>query len=404
MKSRRTKLGTVPPKDESSFCTLFQNLTNLSPSPLSDPGLVRYHQHELLEVVRDQGLSPLVYRNLRALGLISALDPEPARVLKEAYTHTLALNMELLACLREVGESAKKEDIDLICLKGPALIATVYGDPGVRPMDDIDLMVHPGKIDQLKATLSRLGYSPVCLYPDLFRRGRVVFDLHIDPINQTRIPSRARSIHLDLDELWKCAVPLQGYPHLEMLNEHDQVITLCIHAVKHGFQQTFWLVDIAEAVLRLKTAEEWTSLKRKAIKIGVLDSLVLCLYYIKVRLYRKLPQYLDELAEWFAPGPLLQRVIQVASTPGMPQLIEPYMMLKNTPGLAIKIRYILEAAFPKGDVLLQVTGISHSPSRWARFPIRAAQLAGMTVKYSLNLARAADRSTQLHTQSADLQD
>jgi hypothetical protein len=50
--------------------------------------------------------------------------------------------------------------IEVLPLKGATLSRDLYGDPGLRPAKDIDVLVERGRIDEAAAVLGRRGYLP----------------------------------------------------------------------------------------------------------------------------------------------------------------------------------------------------------------------------------------------------
>jgi len=67
----------------------------------------------------------------------------------EIYTKAL---IELLTSFDERG-------IEIILLKGAALARTVYPDPGLRPMRDLDILVHADDLLEAKSTCQLLGFD-----------------------------------------------------------------------------------------------------------------------------------------------------------------------------------------------------------------------------------------------------
>lgn len=93
----------------------------------------------------------------------SAVDRVPAAVvgrLEAAYFETLARNVRARAELARVGSHLAGSGIDVVLLKGAALIETVYADPGLRTMLDIDLLVREDAMSRAAAIVADLGYRP----------------------------------------------------------------------------------------------------------------------------------------------------------------------------------------------------------------------------------------------------
>lgn len=59
---------------------------------------------------------------------------------------------DLVAALRNGG-------VDTAMLKGPPLAERLYGDPGLRPSNDVDLLVTPDQFDAAVEILTRAGYA-----------------------------------------------------------------------------------------------------------------------------------------------------------------------------------------------------------------------------------------------------
>ena len=86
--------------------------------------------------------------------------PEPfARVAGElaAATARGAVTYELLAT-RVVSELGAR-GIRAMSIKGPVMARALYGDPGLRPAEDLDLLVRPQDLDGAGAVLTDFGYA-----------------------------------------------------------------------------------------------------------------------------------------------------------------------------------------------------------------------------------------------------
>ena len=94
---------------------------------------------ERLDAV-SQSLLPLVYQNLARLG---AGDPR-IEALRDRYVLTWSDNQRQCHSALPLLHAFEQAGIDAVVLKGLALIARFYRDPGVRPMADVDVLVPPG--------------------------------------------------------------------------------------------------------------------------------------------------------------------------------------------------------------------------------------------------------------------
>lgn len=72
-----------------------------------------------------------------------------------------AREIMLLAALAELRAAAAGEGVEVVPLKGAALLELGLYRPGERGMTDADVLVRPRDLPALERTLSRLGYSPM---------------------------------------------------------------------------------------------------------------------------------------------------------------------------------------------------------------------------------------------------
>ncbi len=85
--------------------------------------------------------------------------PAPARErLRRRYAQTSLHNA---ACLEELAgllDDLRGHGVRPVLLKGAALLATVFGDPALRPLGDVDLLVRPEEIETAGAALAARGF------------------------------------------------------------------------------------------------------------------------------------------------------------------------------------------------------------------------------------------------------
>jgi len=157
----------------------------------------------------------------------------------------------------------------------------LYDNPGCRPMDDVDLLVRRADLRKVEGCMEELGYVPRGAYPLVFSRNEVTFDLHTDPLNVSRIRSRAYAIGMEVEEIWRSS---RGWrepeDHVRVLSPEDTFIYLCAHLVKHSFSRLIWFVDLYE-LLRSGTVLSGNGLMRRARSFNLDRSVVYCTFYLK---------------------------------------------------------------------------------------------------------------------------
>ena len=103
------------------------------------------------------GVLPLLYERLRDEPLWSTLSVENALTLSGAFQRNAARTALIHAELERIAGSFPW----LGLLKGAALGATVYPNPALRPLSDLDLLVRPEDAGAAAARLGQLGYTGV---------------------------------------------------------------------------------------------------------------------------------------------------------------------------------------------------------------------------------------------------
>ena len=104
------------------------------------------------------GVAPLLYNNLQHMDTPDVWSRNALSGLKRAYYATAARNGLLYQALHEMLHALKTKGIPVIVLKGAALAETVYPHRALRPMSDVDLLIHKADLPRVEDTLMGLGY------------------------------------------------------------------------------------------------------------------------------------------------------------------------------------------------------------------------------------------------------
>jgi hypothetical protein len=193
-------------------------------------------------------VSPLVHAHRERLGL-----PAEARGLfRKATMATLHRNLQLAAELKIALRALTAADIPVILLKGAHLMDAVYGNPALRPMSDIDLLIRPEDAPGAVGALAEAGYHADAR--EAAHSNRMDRDIRLA---KAGVHALVIEVHSDLnrstrhhwfpmDDLWARSLPyaLDGEA-ARALSPEDNAVFLCAHAVPHVFAQLIWLRDIA---------------------------------------------------------------------------------------------------------------------------------------------------------------
>jgi hypothetical protein len=175
----------------------------------------------------------------------------------------LLLTAELLRLL-DIFEAAS---IPLVPFKGPALAWSLYENPALREMIDLDVLVRPRDADRAIALLRSHGYrsSLSCVDTRFFASdqemhldredGQVAVDLHWGLL--------PRFLPLDASAFFEriAPVPIAGRRVLTFCPE-DLLLFLCVHGSKHGWTRLAWLCDVARLIDRC--AVNWDDVLARA--------------------------------------------------------------------------------------------------------------------------------------------
>lgn len=110
------------------------------------------------------GLAPLLYWQLAQINLdLPPMARAKLAVFRKAHAKR---NQEIADQLGEILAACAPKNIAVLVLKGALLAPTVYAEPALRPMNDIDLLFRADDIGRAEAVLESLGYAGKHKDPD----------------------------------------------------------------------------------------------------------------------------------------------------------------------------------------------------------------------------------------------
>ena len=193
----------------------------------------------LLGAAERHHLAPLVLEGMGALRNYLPAAPEEFRTrLENIRNLELAKAVVRLHHIDELGGVALRRGMDLHLLKGAAFATTLYRDPGLRPMNDIDALVSPSYFESWSRELEGLGYvlADVSDHASCYRRRAtgVLVEIHRE------LTSAADFLGLETGAILSRTRPLDAGDgiRLRTLSWEDHLLHLCLHAsFQHGFRQ-----------------------------------------------------------------------------------------------------------------------------------------------------------------------
>jgi hypothetical protein len=282
----------------------------------------------LLEKAGWHRISCLVSYHLRNPDLNTLVPQRILQQLQNLNYVSLGRNVLLQDSLSKLLSAFSQEGIPVIVLKGAALLGSVYQDISLRPMSDLDILIHPEDLDRAEAIALRQGYAQIWgeetrddaitngrHLPNLIHREKqIMLEIH------HHIVGANEPYHFDLSGFWARAVPLKtlGAGALT-LSPEDLLIHLSIKFLLDRHYNSGsalgQLCDISEVIKHYGDSFDWNLLEKAANDYGIAPGLHFALYSCKQLLHTQVsasvlqrlrpPDFNPELARDF----LLRRVL-----------------------------------------------------------------------------------------------
>lgn len=273
------------------------------------------------------GLAPLLHWQLSLWGI--TLPPRAWAKLQSARSASVERQLAIQSQLAELLAASARSHVTPIILKGAFLAVHVYPEPGLRPMNDIDMLVRPAELSQIGAVLVRLGY--VGHYKDPAEGARVV--KHTSTFQKPGAASgvanpylntgaeRTVEPHVSLEESWfglraditpgvwerSIETDIDGHT-ARALCPSDLMLHLCIHLTFHlimGWPSLVQLLDLLWVSRRLSESD-WEQVSRRANDQLAAGFIYAALRLAQVALAAPVPQ--NVLAQLAAATPASVRV------------------------------------------------------------------------------------------------
>ena len=207
------RLPKMTPEDRLLVLCARLNLDDVQHHELNSLLAGRLDWDQVLHKSRGHQVSALLHRHLANQGCRDHIPAGVRDQFKAAYLTNVARNLFYQVELRRALDALRAQDIPVIVLKGAALAESVYGDVGLRPMADLDLLVPEKSVYSAQAIVRDLGYRPTGTpeqqndtekhhrhLPGLMGVGKpVLFEIH------RHVVRRDMAVHFDIAGFWSRA-------------------------------------------------------------------------------------------------------------------------------------------------------------------------------------------------------
>ena len=233
--------------------------------------------------------------------------------------------MGLTAELVRVAARLEDANVPSVVLKGPVLGAMAYGNFGLRPAGDLDLLVKPEHVSPAIETLRKCGYrlcAPKSNEELNVRQEQFVDRFHYHHLLIHEEYGYSIELHFRL-----FATKMLGFGpgaveaidrrsehtiagrKVGVLNETDNLIYLCVHGGKHAWARLEWIASAAELLGRVEDSNEvtlWDGAKARGAETALLLGVALA---GKLFDLRALPELRKRASESPLVAKLAKRVI-----------------------------------------------------------------------------------------------
>ena len=227
------------------------------------PHLPETGWQQLLQTSQQHRVTPLLRKALQAnqCAFPQAFGNELEQLCRRNTARCIFLSEQL----KRISKLLSDAGISYVPLKGTVLSQMLHGDPCIRQVDDIDLLISPADVPRAEQLLQAAGFSPVHapLSRDfLLQRGwdwpmqDQSKQFHVD-ISAT-LGAHYLRLPLTLNEHLIAARKTQteGDMLLPALPPLENCLLLAIHGWKHGWARLSWVVDFAQAARAIDSEKE----------------------------------------------------------------------------------------------------------------------------------------------------
>ena len=244
-----------------------------------------------------QRLIPLLYKNLLDHEIQSPFMIRYKGVYRRFWLH----NHLLFSRVKPVIQSLKNLGIEPFVLKGSALVCGLNIDVAVRPMDDVDLLVHHDDFEAAAAEIVGKGWTPEQEnhgIADAHDRATNYFDKFGGSIDLHRRIILNESYNADIAGYWDRSLPGTFFSSSVRIPCYtDQLFHTCVHGLRwNRVPPIRWVSDAFLILHHRNNSLDWQHLLEHSRKTHSTLQMHACLEYLNQKMKVDLPpSILDEL-------------------------------------------------------------------------------------------------------------
>jgi len=263
----------------------------------SDSKAIAYYEQwtEAVDFEKVEGgnfrLLPLLYKRLAQTNQpVSHLNR-----LKGIYRQSLYRNSMLFHRAFLILAELEKMGVEVVLLKGMAIVVAYYKDIGARPMNDVDLLVREEDVQKTLQFLKVQGWQSVSgsrlskpvkhIHSlDLRNKEGYELDVHWRAFYQCSWDMADKALWEQTEE-----VAFKGST-IKILNPTQQILHNCAHGIRwNAISSIRWVVDVMKILENRASSINWESLVSEAAARNLSLTMFYTLSYLKSEFHADLP-------------------------------------------------------------------------------------------------------------------
>ena len=240
-------------------------------------------------LVNEHGISALAWVNLKNMGLEQDIPEEYRTILYNSYLKSLSRNTNLWKKYCEMRDLLLEKGIKPVLIKGMALEKSVYGNKGLRQMNDVDFLVEKERCQEAWDYLLTRGYTHNMIKSPLYRKILPFIGKHMPELYKEGI---SFEMHVTLFGNANYREPDTGKIGMGSTNPEEMSqfgrIVHFLYLVKHlhyhetvkGESQLRLYTDLVVMLKEYRDEIQKAALFEEAEQIGILDILMEKLFII----------------------------------------------------------------------------------------------------------------------------
>jgi hypothetical protein len=207
--------------------------------------------------------SALIYRHLVDL---NGVPRHIVEKFKAMYNNLIKTNILMISELDRIIGMLNKADVEVIALKGATASETIFGDIGVYPSSDIDILVRVEDIDRVRTILEVDGYVLNDAGFDEYREYFIREQYHINLTKGTYTIEPHWNLFIRYFNTppafwWEESISISsGEKGYRFLSPEKNILYTSFRNFSKGFEHFRFLVLIAEIIRHYRDAINWDKL------------------------------------------------------------------------------------------------------------------------------------------------